>query len=271
MTSHNTEGIPRNKAEEYYAGMIGPERERLVRLLSSGTCHVAVVQGPNVLKGWLELIEECGLDRRTDTMLMHSSLSTAAADAEARFFFHAWNRPTWKFAPLPGSDAERLAADQVPGELCGQSALWQWEKNGWFFMVHVRDHVVDDMYAVGDAAETVSCVSTAALLFESEWECPMRVGEVLLAQHPFHPESYAPAVLLELTNREFEFKVPLLTVEFYDGLLADVPQDRCVLLSADLVDYDKLVSAVEAAEQVQCAFSDRIYTRGCHWIPRMFA
>ena len=182
-----------------------------------------------------------GSQRRTDTMLMHSSVSAAAADAEARFFFHAWNRPSWRHPPLPGSVEERVEADRLPNELCGQSALWQWEKDGWFFMVSIRDHIVDDMYAVGDAAQTVSACSAAGMIFESEWECPGVPGETLLAVHPFHPESYAPGVLLSITKREFEFKVPLLTVEFYDGLLADIPQDRCVALPEDLVDYDKLV------------------------------
>ena len=217
-------------------------------MLANNTCHVAVIQGHGIQKAWLELIEECGLDKRSDTMLMHSSISQKAADNEARFFFSPHALPGFKYPPEAGSREEAEEADRMPGELCGQSALACWDKNGWFFMNYVRDHIVDDLYATGDAGGEISCTPGAGMIWETEWECPQEPGDRVLAEHPAYPESYAPAIVLEIVDRSDEFKIPMVTVEFYNGFVLDLVQDKCVYLNPEKFDYEAIVANIVELE-----------------------
>lgn len=79
-------------------------------------------------------------------------------------------------------------------------------------------------YVIGDSGGDVHCTTASGMIFETEWECPEEVGDEVLAEHPAYPESFAPGVVLEIVDRTADFKVPLLTIEFYNGFVLDLPQ-----------------------------------------------
>ena len=75
--------IPVEKAELFFSDLVGSEREHLIRMLADTPCHVAVLEGPEIVRRWLELIELCGLSAKTTSMLMHSSTNPYEAEVSA--------------------------------------------------------------------------------------------------------------------------------------------------------------------------------------------
>ena len=68
--------------------------------------------------------------------------------------------------------------------------------------VYIRDHLVDDMYTVGALDGAVTVTTAQALLCEEDWVVPTQPGDRVLAQHPAHEDSYAPAVVKTIEEQQ---------------------------------------------------------------------
>lgn len=117
----------------------------------------------------------------------------------------------------------------------------------------------DDLYTTGDLSGYITCQTSGQMIFEHEWEPPQEVGDAVLAEHPGHTNSYAPALVTDIIegsepysddggDDDEEERSLVFKIRFYDGICTEVDADDCVVLSKDRYSYESLVESVKAIE-----------------------
>lgn len=105
--------------------------------MTLNACHVAVLEGPGIIRRWLELVEVClGQHRKSQRILMHGTWSMLSAAKAINFFFSI--PPPAQNIEFKTESKNIIDNDDEFIPVHGQSAFSQWNWDGWFYQVYVR-------------------------------------------------------------------------------------------------------------------------------------
>lgn len=259
--------VSREDAEIYYdAEVIGAERDKLVRLLWSRPCHTAVIEGPNIITSWLEIVEDTKLSHVLEGTVVHSSLSPAHTICDIRHFFgraqkalaaeltfrkmdHAV-RPT--VLPEEQCSVGNDLNDEIPLQYSAAMVLAQGHQDGLFYPVCVKDHLGDGLFVTGGGAWLTMLSGEPRMINCTELDVLGRDAAVpsgtwVLARFPSIDNSecvYGPAKIDEGQAAAPEDLNRQVKVTFYNGVSAKLAPEDCLVLDPTKFRYDNLVSNV---------------------------
>ena len=100
-------------------------------------CHVAVLEGPGIIRHWLDLVEATlGRHRKSQRILMHGTWSMLSTAKAIDFFFKLQKPPGIPEEVYFKTENLNIIDDEdefIP--VHGQSAFSQSSWDGWFYLV----------------------------------------------------------------------------------------------------------------------------------------
>ena len=125
----------------------------------------------------------------------------------------------------------------------GQNVLARFADDGWYYKCTIEGENGEGAFIVRDRTDDTEEVWKEDVIDTSqERQLPYRVGELVIAEHPEFPQSYAPAVVIEDEDNEMKngTRIGGVYVRFYDGHEAKVDRRNCFIISHAKFDEDTI-------------------------------